>query len=82
MALDMKHIEERMNAIFKRHRDSKGLTQYQILQLRQFIDDLYDDLVVSDKKTGKDKNNRSKHVQAQIKMIKALRMNNPLWDVE
>jgi len=81
MALDLKHIQERMDAVFKKYRN-KGLAYDKLLLLKEFGDDVYNDLVMSDKKAGKNKNNRSKHTEAQIKMIQALKMNNPLWDVE
>ena len=33
-------------------------------------------------KKVKKKQGQKKHIKAQIKMVKALKMNNPLWDVE
>ena len=81
MALDIKHIQERMDAIYKKYRN-KGLGRKELFLLKDFLDDLYDDLSISDQKEGKNKSGHSKHTQAQIKMIEALKMNNPLWDVE
>ena len=82
MPLDLKHIDERMQVMYRKHRDTKGLTKREILVLCEFIDDLKDDLTISNQKMGKNKKGRSKDVDKQVKMIEALKMNNPLWDIE
>lgn len=82
MSLNLKHIDERMQVMYKKHRDTKGLSKREIQALYEFVDDLKDDLAISDQKKGKDKTGRSKDANKQVKMIEALKMNNPLWDVE
>ncbi len=82
MPLDLKHIDERMQVMYRKHRDTKGLTKREIQVLYEFIDDLKDDLTISNQKMGKNKKGRSKDVDKQVKMIEALKMNNPLWDIE
>lgn len=82
MPFDIKHIDERMQVMYRKHRDTKGLTKREIQVLYEFIDDLKDDLTISSQKMGKNKKGRSKDVDKQVKMIEALKMNNPLWDIE
>ncbi len=83
MALDLKHIDERMQTIYRKHRDTKGLSKREVQVLYEFIDDLKDDLTISDQKAGKSKKKDSDDFnERQIKMIESLKMNNPLWDVE
>ena len=81
MALDLKEVQKRMDIVYRRYRN-KDLTNNQLLLIAQFRDDLYDDLSLSNQKMGKNKKGRSKDVDKQVKMIEALKMNNPLWDIE
>ena len=88
MALALKQIEERTDIIYRKFRDSH-INRKDALLVRGFVDDLMDDLKYCDQRLGKkDKKDKEVETEAdndtsnQIKMIKSLRMNNPLWDVE
>lgn len=81
MALNLKEIQDRMDAVYRQYKN-KALTKNELLLLKDFLDSLTDDLSISDKKNGKSKKGGNEFNEKQIKMIEALKMNNPLWDVE
>ncbi len=81
MALDASQYQRGMELVYKRYRN-KGFTNDQLLFLKDFLDDLSDGFSQLELREGKkQRQGLDKHAETQIKMVKALRMNNPLWDV-
>ncbi|HIG92784.1 TPA: hypothetical protein HA234_01140 [Candidatus Woesearchaeota archaeon] len=81
MALDKTQYQKGMDLVYKRYRN-KGLTKEQLLFLKDFLDDMGNEFSLIEMREGrKERQNPDKHIESQIKMVKALKMNNPLWDV-
>ena len=88
MALDMKQIQQRADMTYRQFRDTHT-NRNEAFVVKVFLDKFMDDLQYFDQRLGKkDKKDREMEAEVdnntsnQIKMIKSLRMNNPLWDVE
>ena len=85
MTLDMKQIQKRADITYRKFRDTTGVNRDDALKVKVFLDSFMDDLKYFDERMGKnDKEIKPEedNTSNQIKMIKSLRMNNPLWDVE
>ena len=82
MGLGVKQIQVCMDSLYKKWRDQGKISKPNRVEIGEFLDILTDNLTLMDQREGKNKKGEDKQTENQVKMIKALRMNNPLWDVE
>ena len=82
MALNVKQIQICMDSLYRKWRDQGKTSKPNLVEISEFLDILTDKLTLMDQREGKNKKGEDKQTENQVKMIKALRMNNPLWDVE
>ena len=84
MTLTIKQIEERVDMNYRKFRNSR-VNRNDALVAKEMLDLLMDDLKYFNEKLGKkvkEELPEDDNTSNQIKVIKSLRMNNPLWDVE
>lgn len=88
MTLTIKQIQERADMTYTKFRNGR-VNRNDALIAREFMDLFMDDLMYFDARMGKNDKETIKKEDAkddntsnQIKIIKSLRMNNPLWDIE
>ena len=79
MALTTRQIQARIDLVYKRFRAQHSFNEN--VMIKDFCDKLIDELIQLEKRDSKYQSEEDKHIKDQEILNKALKMNNPLYDI-
>ena len=79
MVLTSKQIQERTDLVYKRFRAKHTFDEAMLI--REFCDQLIDELIWLEKREGKELSKEDQNIKEQERINTALKMNNPLHDI-
>lgn len=78
--LTTEQIEKSFEKVYKKYKDQGITSKDNLLLIKDFLDEVMNELNSMDRREGKKIKNEDEYIENQIKMVRAVRMNNPLWD--